>query len=56
MGGLIGGLYAAGQSPDSIQSLVGGLDWPAILRSQPPFRRLFLPPKKIASLSPTFSN
>ena len=40
MGGLIGGLYAAGQSPTEIQSLVGGLDWPTILRSQPPFGQL----------------
>lgn len=37
MGGMVGGLYAAGETPQDISSLIGGLNWPAILRSQPAF-------------------
>jgi NTE family protein len=40
MGGMVGGLYAAGQTPEQIISLVGGLNWQAILRSQPPFEEI----------------
>jgi NTE family protein len=40
MGGLVGGLYAIGQSPKSMRDLVGGLDWDVLLRGYPAFRQL----------------
>ena len=40
MGGLVGGLYATGKSPKSMQELVGGLDWDALLRGFPIFQQL----------------
>ena len=40
MGGLVGGLYATGKSPKSMQELVGGLDWDALLRGFPMFQQL----------------
>jgi NTE family protein len=40
MGGLVGGLYATGKSPKSMQELVGGLDWDALLRGYPTFQQL----------------
>lgn len=36
MGGLVGGLYSAGETPEQIRSLVGGLDWHQLLSSQRP--------------------
>src|ERR1700748_1730786 len=32
MGGLVGGLYATGNSPAEIQKLVDGIDWDVVLR------------------------
>jgi NTE family protein len=40
MGGLIGGLYASGNSPQEIEAFVGGVDWPAVLSGQVPFPAL----------------
>ncbi|HEY1994340.1 MAG TPA: patatin-like phospholipase family protein [Edaphobacter sp.] len=40
MGGLVGGLYASGMSPQQIASFVGGVDWPAVLSGQVPFPAL----------------
>jgi NTE family protein len=40
MGGLVGGLYSAGETPTEIQTMVGGLDWDEILRAQPPFTEI----------------
>jgi NTE family protein len=40
MGGLVGGLYAIGQSPKTMRELVGGLDWDVLLRGYPAFRQL----------------
>lgn len=34
MGGLVGGLYATGDSPEEIRSLVSGIDWTAALRGE----------------------
>jgi NTE family protein len=31
MGGLVGGLYASGQSPDEIRAFVGGIQWSKVL-------------------------
>jgi NTE family protein len=40
MGGLIGGIYAAGMSPEEMRKLVGSLDWDSILRGYPSFQEL----------------
>src|ERR1700761_5755683 len=40
MGGLIGGLYASGNSPQEIETFVGGIDWSAVLSGQVPFLAL----------------
>ena len=40
MGGLVGGLYAAGNSPDDIKAFVGGIHWPGVLSGQVPFQAL----------------
>lgn len=40
MGGLVGGLYAAGNSPNQIQRFVGGIDWETVLNGQSPFQTL----------------
>src|SRR5262245_52427540 len=40
MGGLVGGMYAAGMSPEEMRKMVGKLDWDAILRGSPSFQQL----------------
>src|SRR6185437_8584693 len=40
MGGLVGGLYAAGNSPDDIRAFVGRIHWPGVLSGQVPFQSL----------------
>jgi len=40
MGGLIGGLYATGQSPAELRRIVGGLDWVYLLGGVTPYRDL----------------
>lgn len=40
MGGLVGGLYASGKSPQDIQEVVQRMDWPAMLSGQTRFRDL----------------
>jgi len=40
MGGLVGGLYATGQSPDQIEQLVEKMDWPVYLEGATPFEDL----------------
>ena len=37
MGGLVGGLYASGESPTEIEKFVGGIDWSLVLSGQLPF-------------------
>jgi NTE family protein len=37
MGGLVGGLYASGESPAEIKKFVGGIDWSGVLSGQLPF-------------------
>src|SRR6201987_4237030 len=37
MGGLVGGLYATGNSPAEIQTLVDGIDWDIVLRGEVPY-------------------
>jgi NTE family protein len=40
MGGLVGGLYASGMSPQEIASFVGGINWNGVLSGQTPFPAL----------------
>jgi len=40
MGGLVGGLYASGQSPDQIERTVKRMDWPLLLGGATPFEDL----------------
>ncbi len=40
MGGLVGGLYATGNSPDEIRKLVDGIDWDIVLSGAVPFKDL----------------
>ena len=40
MGGLVGGLYASGMSPQEIATFVGGINWTAVLSGQVPFPAL----------------
>src|SRR5258707_1381755 len=40
MGGLVGGLYAAGNNPEELKTFVGGIDWATMLSGQLPFPRL----------------
>ncbi len=40
MGGLIGGFYAMGMSPDEMEAFVGALDWKELLGGQVPFKFL----------------
>jgi NTE family protein len=40
MGGLIGGVYATGQSPDQVRELIRGIQWNEVLRGVTPYRNL----------------
>jgi NTE family protein len=40
MGGLVGGLYASGMSPQEIANFVGGINWTGVLSGQVPFPAL----------------
>jgi NTE family protein len=40
MGGLVGGLYATGQSPDQIENTVKRMDWPLLLGGVTPYEDL----------------
>src|SRR5579883_1492850 len=40
MGGLVGGAFAAGETPEQIQTLVEGIDWSQILSDSSPYRDL----------------
>ena len=40
MGGLVGGLYAAGFSTDEMKEFVDGIDWHSVLSGQVPFQSL----------------
>jgi len=40
MGGLVGGLYASGMSPDEIKKFIAAIDWTAVLSGQIPFPAL----------------
>jgi len=40
MGGLVGGMYATGMTPEEMRKLAGKLDWDDILRGSPSFQQL----------------
>ena len=40
MGGLVGGMYAIGKSPDELERLVKGMDWPLIIGGGTPYEDL----------------
>ncbi|MGC2614049.1 MAG: patatin-like phospholipase family protein [Terracidiphilus sp.] len=40
MGGLVGGLYATGQSPDQIEGTIKKIDWPLLFGGMTPFEDL----------------
>ena len=40
MGGLVGGFYATGMSPDELQTLINGMDWRKILGDRTPYEDL----------------
>src|ERR1700727_407733 len=40
MGGLVGGLYASGMSPQEITNFMGGINWNSVLSGQVPFQAL----------------
>ena len=46
MGAIIGGLYASGLSPDSLEALVRNVHWDGLLRNTPPRTQLFLSQKE----------
>ena len=40
MGSVIGGIYASGESPDQIETLIRGIQWNEVLRGATPYRDL----------------
>jgi NTE family protein len=40
MGGLVGGLYATGKSPDDLERLVKAIDWPLVIGGETPYQDL----------------
>src|SRR3954471_22387362 len=40
MGGLVGGLYATGNSPAEIRKMVEGIDWDIVMRGEVPYEDL----------------
>ena len=53
MGGLVGGIYATGRTPDQIQQLIQNVDWDQALSGQLPFRDLSYRRKEDAVEFPT---
>lgn len=46
MGSIVGGLYAAGYSPQEIEQLTQGIDWSTIMIDKPPRTNLFIGQKQ----------
>lgn len=40
MGALVGGMYATGKSPDDLERLVKGMDWPLVIGGETPYQDL----------------
>jgi NTE family protein len=53
MGGLVGGIYATGRTPEEIQQLIENVDWDQALSGQLPFRDLSYRRKEDAVEFPT---
>jgi NTE family protein len=53
MGGLVGGIYATGRSPDQIQQMIQNVDWDQALSGELPFRDLSYRRKQDAVEFPT---
>ena len=53
MGGLVGGIYATGSTPDQIQQLIQNVDWDQALSGELPFRDLSYRRKEDAVEFPT---
>jgi NTE family protein len=53
MGGLVGGFYATGRTPEQIQTLIQNVDWDEALSGQLPFRDLSYRRKEDAVQFPT---
>ncbi len=53
MGGLVGGFYATGKSPDELERLVKGMDWPFIIGGETPYKDLSFRRKEDARAIPT---
>jgi NTE family protein len=53
MGGLVGGMYATGRSPEEIQQLIQNVDWDQALSGELPFRDLSYRRKEDAVEFPT---
>jgi NTE family protein len=47
MGAVVGGLYASGLSVDSIERIMTGADWPALMSDQVPRRRRFVEQRRL---------
>jgi NTE family protein len=52
MGALVGGLYATGKSPDDLEQLVEGMDWPLVIGSKTPYEDLSFRRKEDARAIP----
>lgn len=52
MGGLVGGVYATGKSPEQVRELVEGIDWDEILSDGVPYRDLSVRRKEDAAQYP----
>ena len=53
MGGLVGGFYATGKSPDELERLVKGMNWPFIIGGETPYGDLSFRRKEDARAVPT---
>jgi NTE family protein len=40
MGALVGGMYATGKSPDELEQLIKGMDWPLVMSGETPYEDL----------------
>jgi|HubBroStandDraft_6_1064221.scaffolds.fasta_scaffold03932_9 NTE family protein len=52
MGALVGGMYATGKSPDDLEQLVKGMDWPFIIAGGTPYQDLSFRRKEDARAIP----
>lgn len=52
MGGLVGGFYAAGMSPEELKKLIAGVNWDDILRDRIPYQELSFSENRISARIP----